>query len=159
VAWRNARGSIFQMAADDMTHNTVGWPRIVQAAIPKDRIAFIWGDDMTNFHSEMGTLGFVTREWCNALGYFTPAFEWNGVRAFESDYCDAWLSDLGHLVGRHIRVDIETEHHHFTNGKAPLDNTYAENRARFAETNPARIFAETLQMRLAHAARLAEVMQ
>lgn len=81
VARRNASGDIYGMCADDFVFKTPGWDVMVEAvftAIP-DRIVMVYGNDGSERAAPIAP--FVSREWVEAAGEFTP------------DHLQGWFSD------------------------------------------------------------------
>jgi hypothetical protein len=149
-----ASGEILQMAADDIRFRTAGWDtQILDVfdAFP-DRVAFVYGRD--GIHDEkLGTHGFVSREWVDAVGWFT----WPG---FAADFADTWLHDIAGRVGRRVFVSsLLFEHLHPIAGKAPWDDTHKERLVRMKEQDVGRVWREIEPERQAAAERLLAVMR
>ena len=103
-----ASGDILMQCGDDIAFRTTWWDSIVTDAFAQvpDRIGLAYGDDGTGIHDHtFGTHGFVTREWTDTVGYFTPPH-------FSCDYGDTWLNDVADRVGRKMFLPILTEHLH-----------------------------------------------
>lgn len=150
--WRQARGEIFWHGGDDVTFESHAWDRRVAEAFPPDGIAFVHGDDLGGKGDQLGTHGFLRREWTDAVGTFVPPY-------FASDYNDLWLNDVGQAIGRRIYLpDVITEHHHFAFGKAPLDQTHQDRIDRHRHTNPEATWEATASERDAWADKLRAVM-
>lgn len=81
-AWGLATGSIAFLGADDITFRTRGWDSRVEAAFAAvpDRILMVYPDDGTRRKAPVNP--FVSREWIDATGEFTPA-DWQGWMADE----------------------------------------------------------------------------
>jgi hypothetical protein len=68
-------GDIIQMGADDIFYHTKDWDLMVnnEFEIQKDKILLVWGKD--GGHNErLSTHGFVSRQWIETVGYFTPPY-------------------------------------------------------------------------------------
>lgn len=150
AAWRAASGDIFMLAADDMVFETDYWDDVVAQAFPEDGIAFVYGDTCTRTDT-FGELGFISRQWTDAVGRFTPPY-------FTHDYCDTWLNDVAKMVGRHRYVPIITRHLRAAYGLAPQDDTSRGIAQRTGSAMPA-LYAELLGEREAEADKLRAVMQ
>jgi hypothetical protein len=150
-AAKHARGDIFMLCADDVFFRTRGWDVVVEAAFAQvpDRILCVYADDMGPSGKSFATLPFVSRQFCDVLGYFT------GPPLFEADFSDAWPQDVAEMIGRRrFLPGIEIEHQHWLWGKADRDVVYDENERRKAASNPGKKYAETEHLRKADAAKL-----
>jgi hypothetical protein len=150
LAWANAQGDIFMLAADDMVFESECWDSIVRDAFPSDGIAFVYGDTCTR-QDAFGELGFIRREWTDAVGRFTPPY-------FTHDYCDTWLNDVAKDIGRHRYVPIVTRHLRAAYGLAPQDETSAGIAERTGEAMP-RLYNVKATERAEEAAKLRAVMR
>lgn len=124
--WRIANGEIFHHAGDDILYQTNGWDVIIRNEFLKypDRIIFTYGRDGIVDSDELGTHGFIHKNWTNTVGYFVPPY-------FSADYNDTWLTDLAKKINRLVYLpELFIEHLHFSVGKAELDDTYQEARRR-----------------------------
>lgn len=121
--WTAASGAIGWQGNDDVFFRTTGWDVLVREAFDAlpDRIAFVHGRDGHPEHDGVfGTLGFLSREWVDAVGYFTPPY-------FTANFGDTWLNAVASLVGRRVYLeDVLTEHLHHSFGKSAYDQTYRE---------------------------------
>jgi hypothetical protein len=149
-AWRQAQGNIFALCADDVIYRTQGWDRIVGDAFPADGIAYVHGDDLGGKGQTLGTLGFLHRNWTDAVGTFTPPY-------FVCDYADLWLNEIADNLGRRVFVPIVTEHMHPAFGKAPVDQTHRERIARSGGIDA--VWATTAEDRLRQTETLRAVMR
>lgn len=121
----HARGDIFMLCADDVLFRTPGWDVEIEkafAAVP-DRILLAYADDGGPNGKAFATLPFVSREWVDAVGYFTGP-------GFSADYSDTWPNDVAEMVGRKKFVPVLIEHMHWMWEKAQYDEVYAENQSR-----------------------------
>jgi len=139
-----ATGDIYMQCSDDVVFRTHAWDVEVEnafASVP-DRIVLVHADDGGGNDPCFAEFPFVSREWVNAVGYFTgPGF-------------------VADMIGRKIYLPhVLIEHMHHVWGKAPLDKTYEENNARYREGRPDLRYQETLPQRLADAEKLRKVMR
>lgn len=147
----HANGEILMHAGDDIRFRTPGWDRLVVDAMPADGIGFVYGRD--GFQDErLGTHGFITRRWVDAVGYFVPPL-------FSSDFNDTWLNEVADRIGRRIYLpELYTEHLHPAAGKGEWDQTHQERLERGAADDVGRIWRETEGLRDRDADRLRSVM-
>lgn len=120
-----AQGDILQMAADDIRYRTGGWDTQVAQVFDQwdDRILFVYTRDGIH-DARLGTHGFVSKEWVETVGYFTPDM-------FPADYADTWLNELAARIDRRVYLpSVLVEHLHPIAGKAPWDQTHKERLAR-----------------------------
>ena len=149
-----ASGDILMQCGDDIAFRTTWWDSIVTDAFAQvpDRIGLAYGDDGTRIHdSTFGTHGFITREWTDTVGYFTPPY-------FSCDYGDTWLNDVAERIGRKMFLPILTEHLHPAAGKAEVDQNHRERMERGRRDDVAAIWARTEPERAQAADRLRAVM-
>lgn len=116
-----SHGEIMMLNCDETVFRTGAWDFHVTKAFREwdDRIGLVYGRD--GIHDErLATHPFTSREWTDALGYFTPV-------QFRSDWADQWQFDLASMIGRlSFLPDVYTEHMHPVVGKAPYDRTHEE---------------------------------
>jgi len=116
-----AEGPYYHHSSDDCVYASKGWDTLVKSNFEKydDKIMFLYGRDGLNDHI-LGTLGFLHKNWVEAVGYFVPPY-------FMVDWCDTWLNDVADLIDRKIYdKNIYTEHMHWAAGKSEMDDTYVE---------------------------------
>lgn len=121
AAMKLAQGDIIMFGADDIVFREKDWDIKVEAEFAKfnDRIAFVYGNDGGR-SDELGTHGFLHRNWINTVGYLLPPY-------FETWYVDNWITDVARALERRIYLPyVIAEHMHPCWGKAPNDSTYAE---------------------------------
>lgn len=130
-----AKGDIMMICGDDIIFRTLNWDTVVNDSFDSidDKIAYVFGDDGSVHNGKFGTHGFMHRRWYETLGYITPPY-------FSGDYSDTWCNDISKAVGRHIHIDILTEHMHPDFGKSSIDSTYSEKYDRIHRDNPAAIY-------------------
>jgi hypothetical protein len=124
--YKIATGPIYQHAGDDIVHRTRYWDNYIRKEFEKypDKILFVYGRDGIVDSDELGTHGFIHKNWIETVGYFVPPY-------FSADYNDTWLTDLAKRINRLVYLpDLYIEHLHFSVGKAELDETYKDQRAR-----------------------------
>ena len=146
-------GQIAMQCDDEAVFRSPGWDAQVRDAfdaIP-DRIAFVHGSD-GHQPPTFGALGFLSREWVQAAGRFTPPY-------FSCDYGDTWINDVANAIGRRVFVPgLVIEHLHPIAGKAQWDETHGERLARGSRDSVAALYASLAGEREADAAKLRAVM-
>jgi hypothetical protein len=138
----HATGDIFMLCADDVIFRTPGWDVAIEGAFAEvpDKILLAFADDMGPNGKTFATLPFVHRRWVEAVGYFTGP-------GFSADFSDSWPFDVAKMINRLRYVDVQIEHAHHLWGKAPLDQTYEENKERYRRDRPDLRYVETLPER------------
>jgi hypothetical protein len=154
--YEKASGDILMHCGDDIIFRTKGWDTIVSNKFKEypDNIAFVYGNDGSNFNGVFGTHGFIHKDWVEAIGYFVPPY-------FVSDYNDTWLNDVAKMIGRHIHVDILTEHMHYLFGKAVIDKNTLDRLDRHNQNGGVASLYSSLEMqkkRISDAEKLKEKM-
>jgi hypothetical protein len=150
-----AQGPIYMHCGDDIIFRTEGWDEFVKTAFDEspDKILFVHGKD--GIHDEaFGTHGFIHKNWTDIQGYFVPPY-------YSSDYNDTHLNDIANLLGRRLFLPFYTEHMHFVNGKAPIDQTHRERLERHSQDRVDELYhsPEKVQERQDIADRLRKAMQ
>jgi len=152
-----ATGDVLIMGNDDQVFITKAWEVALEQRVKKykDDIYVAWFEDGIN-GSKHCAFPIVSRKWYETLGYFTP-----GV--FKFGYNDTWIFDIGKRVNRTCFIpEVLVEHRHFTNRKAPYDDTYARNRNKSAIGNlyqhDSVTYEDTHLIRQKDAEKLKEVM-
>lgn len=81
-----------------------------------DRKMLIYGDDGIH-KGNLATHYMVTKEWCDALGYFMP------INAMKHCWCDNYLTELGKRTGRIAYCESAKliHHHHIKDKSIPMD--------------------------------------
>lgn len=153
--WREASGTIYWHAGDDVIIRTQGWDTVVRDTFKEypDRIAFLYGDDgnIESNNNKFGTHGFIHKNWTDVVGYFVPPY-------YESDYNDTHLNELAEGVKRHRHIDILTEHMHYSLGKSPLDKNTEERLKRHERQRPDELY-NSRPMRLERADQIEKLRQ
>jgi hypothetical protein len=93
----------------------------------------------------------VHRKWYDTIGHFS------GV-GYSADFADTDPFDIAKMLGRVQYLPFEVEHLHPAWGKAPLDETYQETRARYERDRPNELYASRLAERQADAEKLRKAM-
>jgi hypothetical protein len=128
---------VMMHCGDDIVFRTNGWDARVRKEFDdvSDKILFVHGSD--GFQgANIGTHGFLHRNWVNAVGYFVPPY-------FSSDYNDLWLTEVADELGRRRYLpDVYTEHMHPVANKGTWDQTHQERLARHKRDDPARIYRQ-----------------
>lgn len=103
---------------DDCVPRTEGWDVRVMEALEDTPFAF--ADDMEYSQRPKGSLCthvFMRSEVVRKLGYFGPP-------SIKHMYVDlAWMT-WGHVAGITFLEDVQIEHMHFLENKAPMDESY-----------------------------------
>lgn len=89
-----AEGDILAYMSDDIKVDTEGWDKMVIDEFDKikDKILLVYGDDGFN-ESKMGSVGFVHKNWIEAIGHLFPD-------GFMARGGDSWVSDVAKRSGR-----------------------------------------------------------
>ena len=138
-----AKGEIYMAAGDDIVFVTKGWDTQVVEAFKKypDKIVMVYGDDGTGGAyvtdsglDKFGTHFFLHKNWVDAVGYFNPPI-------YVKDFVDTHINTVADVIKRRCFIpSLIIEHHHYTNGKAPFDETYALRLDEFHKLNPQKVF-------------------
>lgn len=148
-----ARGDdIFMHCADDIRFRTPAWDLHVETAFNRidDRIGFVYGRD-GGHDQNLGTHGFLSRQWIDTVGYFLPPY-------FSCDYADTWLNEVSEKIGRRVYVpEILTEHMHPSWGKGPIDQTHVDRFERDLADNNTALWHELAPVREEWVAKLRAV--
>jgi hypothetical protein len=151
-----SRADIIMHCGDDIVFRTPGWDDVVRETFDAypDKILFAFGRDGYQDGNNFGTHGFIHRKWVETAGFLFPPL-------FVSDFNDTFLNDVSKLIGRHLEIDIYTEHMHYIVGKAEIDQNTSERLARHQECRPDELYygAEVQALIRDTAAKLQEVMQ
>lgn len=94
-----ATGPIFMFTADDFYFETPHWDTEVLKEFEKyqDKIVLVCPDGDSWFRWAWGPVGFVHKNWIDALGYLLPPCD--GGQA-----ADKWLDELARSIGRNVRL-------------------------------------------------------
>lgn len=122
-------GEIVMHCGDDIIFRTPNWDRVVHDTFNShpDNLLFAFGRD--GYQINFGTHGFIHRDWVDTVGFLFPP-------RFTSDFNDTFLNDVSKLIGRHVEIDIYTEHMHYIVGKAEVDQNTRERLERHQECRP-----------------------
>jgi len=142
-----ATGDILMQGNDDIVFRTAGWDGLVRNAFQGDKIRMVHGGDGGPRGEVFGPHPFISREWVETVGYFTPPY-------FSSDFGDSWINDLANRIGRRTYVPILVEHMHHFFGKAEMDQTTNERLARHSSDNVDALYHALAALRQIDAARL-----
>lgn len=115
-----ATGPIYHHASDDFLYRSKSWDSLVKQHFENsiDKIILLYGRD-GHQDANLGTLSFLHENWVKTVGYLVPGF-------FDVDWCDTWINDVSHGIGRRVYdPNIYTEHLHWNAGKSEVDETYA----------------------------------
>jgi hypothetical protein len=127
IACNKADGEIFWLGGDDNIFRQKNWDEIVRKEFLKfpDRIAYVYGWDGLR-RDELGTHGFLHRNWVEAVGFFVPD-------NFVFYKTDQFLTNLASQIGRKVFLKdiLIAEHMHYSKGKSKKDTTYLERLAMF----------------------------
>jgi hypothetical protein len=141
--WKHASGDIFMQGGDDLVFSTEGWDKAVVKAFESypDRMSVVYCNDGSCDSHIRATHPFLSREWCNLLGYFQPTI-------FDGAYNDTWITELGKLTGRLVHLDnYLIDHMHVDFGKSSNDEVYDRQRQACREQDSRKIFQDTLPVR------------
>lgn len=136
--WEASTGNYLMHCGDDIVFRTKGWDTRVKETIDSfpGKLAFVWGNDHNpeSQRHEFGTHGFIHHIWAELAGFFVPPY-------FSSDYNDTWFNDVAKALGiaRYLH-DVQTEHMHYSLGKAEVDQNTRDRLARHQKDNPEAIY-------------------
>ena len=148
-AYKLATGNIIMLCGDDIVFRTKSWDKIIRKEFNKysDKILLVYGDDGVS-HKRLATHSFIHRKWIEISGFFLPPY-------FVSCYCDAWLDDVSKRINRRIyKSEIYTEHMHYSNGKAEIDQNTRDRLNRLWRENPYQLYNNLINERIKHAQKL-----
>lgn len=131
-----ANNDVMMHCGDDIIFRTHAWDELIIHEFDRfpDKIVFVHGEDGIQ-HGNIGTHGFLHRNWVDTVGYFVPPY-------FSSDYNDLWLSEVADALNRRVYLpNVYTEHMHPVVGKAPLDTTHQERLVRHQRDNVGQLYA------------------
>jgi hypothetical protein len=98
-AWGLATGDIAMLAGDDSLFRTPGWDVAVEAEFAKvpDRIVMVYTDTgkVNNHNDHEPCNPFVSREWIDVVGYFTPP-------GYQGWFSDVWIWCLAAEISRAV---------------------------------------------------------
>lgn len=91
-----ATGPIYMFGVDDIVFYTKNWDKVVKNVFDKsvDKIVFVHPND-EDFGERLGVMGFLHKNWIDALGYFMPPY-------FAAWYADNWITDIANLINRKV---------------------------------------------------------
>jgi glycosyltransferase involved in cell wall biosynthesis len=130
-----AQHAVMMHCGDDIVFRSDGWDQRVLDEFARfdDRIVFVHGRDGYQ-DANIGTHGFLHRNWVDAVGYFVPPY-------FSSDYNDLWLTEVADALDRRRYLpEIYTEHMHPVIGKGTWDQTHQERLERHQRDDVATIY-------------------
>jgi len=115
-------GDIVFYGCDNAVFKTKGWDETIREEFRKvpDRILYVHGKDGVR-KDDLGTMGFIHRNWINAVGFVTPPY-------FIFYKADRWLTDTAKKIGRDVyREDILIEHTHYADKTANDETCHERN--------------------------------
>lgn len=155
--WKVATADIGMHCGDDVVFITQGWDNIIYQAFQEvsDKIMFAYGRDGIVDSDELGTHGFIHRNWVETVGYFVPPY-------FSWCYNDTWLTDVSKKIGRLKYIpELLIEHLHpaHQSKKIAMDSTYLEASARGRRDKCLDIYNSKEHERVADAAKLTKFIE
>lgn len=129
-----AEGDILMFTCDDFMFTSKNWDEEVLNAFAKfdDRIAFVAPDNTDWNRWGFGVVGFLHRNWINAVGYFMPTYL--------GEATDRWINDVALMINRRVKLDTMTMHHlnvqdavHADKKKICLKNKWNQRYGEYAE--------------------------
>lgn len=156
-AYELATGEVFMHCGDDIIFRSENWDKIVRKAFKQfdDKILFVYGRDGIWDNEELGTHGFIHKNWVDTIGYFVPPY-------FDYGGNDGWLTEVATIIKRKRFVpEIYTEHMHFSVNKSKKDATYGGQPVRHkkrygGKPGAAKLWADTAKERAEDARKLQE---
>lgn len=132
---KRSSGKYIMQGGDDLVFKTKNWDKIIEETIEleckknNDRILLVgaWDGAPDHKNAELITHSIVTREWVDALGYFTTGY-------FSSNFNDTWLTELAKKINRLVFIpDVLIDHLHPFYGKGQDDEIYRKQQSLGAE--------------------------
>jgi|688.fasta_scaffold145857_1 hypothetical protein len=120
--YTHAKGEFLMTAGDDMEFVSDNWDTAIRdkfATIP-DKIALVFGNDLSSYSGKIATHGFFHRNWVNALGVW--------VQPGRGCPWDLWSTDIAKRLGRFFYLEnVLIKHHHYRQGLKDVvfDSTYS----------------------------------
>lgn len=151
VAAEKASHEILMFGSDDIVFRKNNWDEEVVKKFNEveDKILFVTSWD-GHEPGDLGTHGFLHRNWINAVGYFLPPY-------FHSICVDNWINDVAAAIKRKVYMPyVIAEHFHYTHGNAVEDLTYSD--ARIKYENDRVTYEQTLEERFGDVKKLRQVM-
>ena len=118
-AWEAASGDYAMLCGDDALFLTRGWDTAVTRAFERvpDRILMVYANDGSR--NPRPIMPFVSREWIEAVGYFTPP-------DYPGWYADNWIWSLAVRLERVVFLPAVRIEHDYRAGE---DQTYRDGAA------------------------------
>jgi hypothetical protein len=117
-------GRYLMLCGDDVTFETNGWDIIVKNIFDKyeDKLVYVVPYD-GNANGVLGVHGFLSREWVDIVGFFTPPY-------FSYWYADTWIDEISKKIGRfHYTPEIKVIHNHWESpNRTFVDDLYIQNK-------------------------------
>jgi hypothetical protein len=151
---KEATNELFFLVGDDVVFKTQNWDqRFIEVYNNyPDGIIQMFPDDGSPNVPRLATHPVLSRKWVETLGYASP-------EAFQGDYADNWLSEIGDAINRRVFLkDVLVEHMHHSMNKAHYDNTYLEKRERDSEIDAWGYFTQNKNIRDLDVEKLKKVM-
>jgi hypothetical protein len=122
--YKDSKGKYLMLCGDDVTFQTANWDMVVKEIFLsyKDRIVYVVPYD-GHANGNLGVHGFLSKEWINVVGYFTPPY-------FSYWYVDTWIDEISRKINRfHYLPEIKIIHNHWESpNRTFIDNLYIENK-------------------------------
>ena len=137
--WKMATGDVFMQCGDDLIFRTKNWDNVIADEINKynDKMVVINPNDGSCDSHKRATHPILTKEWCDAVGYFVPGI-------FAGAMNDTWITDISKRVNRLVYLDeVLIEHMHPDFGKAPNDIVYEKQKNMAVDNNVFELFDKT----------------
>ncbi len=149
--FKHCKGDYIYVSSEDVIYRTNNWDDIILSAFDDypDKMVLIHPDDggkNVPGPKELASMLFLTREWCELLGYVVPDM-------FLSMYNDTWVTFLADYNSRRILLeDVLIEHMHPWHDKAKLDRVH--NKATEHNERSSKVWACTEGQRIADAQKI-----
>lgn len=137
-----AKFDVMMHCGDDIVFRSRDWDERVLHEFDAwdDKIIFVHGRDGFQ-DANIGTHGFLHRNWVDTVGYFVPPY-------FSSDYNDLWLTEVADALGRRRYLpEIYTEHMHPVAGKGTWDQTHQDRLVRHRRDNVEQLYRDHAEQR------------
>jgi hypothetical protein len=109
--YRLSIGDIVFIGNDDIIFQTKGWDMIVREAFHDDPFRLVYGSDGI-FNDRLATFPFLTRKWCDTLGYLTPPYEM-------TYFLDDWITAIAGRIDKKMYIPEITFKHGEGRGENP----------------------------------------
>lgn len=147
-------GSLIMLCGDDNVFKTEKWDKTVLDVAKKyeDQIVLINCNDGSYAYAERATHPFVTRKWCETVGYFTTGL-------FRGGFNDTWFTEIAKEINRFVTLEnVLIEHNHPDFEKSSWDPVYDKQKKEVFSQKSWDVFSQTKSKRMEDAEKLKSLM-